>query len=131
MRDSKTFNGSGENVLILDDEFYFTDVMSGFLKGMNLNPTTFNDSHKALSHFKSRVDHYHCIITDLTMPNMDGLKFISEIRNINSTIPVILCTGFSEDVTEETASFYGITKFINKPVSRMDISNAFRQIFSN
>ena len=127
---STTFIGNNEKVLILDDEFYFTDVMQGFLNGMNLNPTTFNNSYDALAHIKSNPELYHCIITDLTMPNMDGMEFISEVRSINSKIPIILCTGFSEQVTEETAEYYGITKFLNKPVGKMDISNALRQILN-
>jgi PAS domain S-box-containing protein len=127
---SVSFNGNNENILILDDEYYFTDVMQGFLKGMNLNPMAFNNSHEALAHIKSNPDLYQGIITDLTMPNMDGLEFISEVRNINSSIPIILCTGFSEEVTQETASYYGITKFLNKPVSKRDISAALQEILN-
>jgi CheY-like chemotaxis protein len=122
--------GNGENVLVVDDEEFFISIMRDYLIHMNYNPSIFRDSMEALAEIKDNKSKYSLIITDLSMPNMSGIEFISEIKKMEIHVPIILCTGFSEDVTEDTAHYYGITQFLLKPVSKSDIERAISQIFS-
>ena len=54
--------------------------------------------------------------TDMTMPNLTGEKLAQQLMSIRADIPVILCTGFSEQISEEKAKKMGISEFIFKPL---------------
>ncbi len=62
------------------------------------------------------------------MPEMTGVQLTQEIRRISDTIPVILCTGYSETVTEQSASYYGITGFLMKPVNVYDLAKLINTV---
>jgi len=68
------------------------------------------------------------VVTDQTMPEMTGLQFVSEIRKIRESPPVVLCSGFSEQITPETLSRHRIDAFLMKPVSRRDLAETIRTI---
>ena len=84
--------------------------------------SAFSSSTDALLAFRADPESYDVVITDQTMPEMTGVQLTQEIRKINTTVPVILCTGYSETVTEHSAHYYGVTEFLMKPVSIQDLS---------
>ena len=85
-------------------------------------------SVEALELFKSQPDRFDMVITDMTMPNMTGDMLARELIKIRPDIPIILCTGFSEKITEEKAKGIGIRKFILKPISMSDLAKAIREV---
>jgi PAS domain S-box-containing protein len=121
-------HGKGENILIVDDKEFFLEIFKDGLDGIGYKATTCNSSLKALEIFKNNKEKYNLVITDQSMPDMTGVQFIEEIMKINAGIPIILCTGFSDIVTEESAAYYGITKFLMKPVNVPDLAQAVHEI---
>lgn len=83
---------------------------------------------EALELFRLKSHQFDLVITDLTMPNMTGVKLAGEIMSIRSDIPIILCTGFSEFISEERAKQMGIRKFIMKPIARRILAEAIREV---
>jgi CheY-like chemotaxis protein len=73
-------------------------------------------SVEALELFKTRPDSFDLVITDMTMPNLTGDRLAIELINIRPDIPIILCTGFSDQINEHKAGEMGIRKFILKPI---------------
>ena len=71
------------------------------------------------------------MITDQAMPEMTGVQLVSEIRKLNGNVPVILCTGYSETVSEQTIKHYLINKFLLKPISRRDLAQAVHEVLKN
>ena len=74
------------------------------------------NSVDALEHFRSRPNHYDLVITDQLMPNLTGLDLADNIKKIQPDIAVILCTAYSELITADVASDFGIDKILLKPV---------------
>ena len=68
------------------------------------------------------------VITDMDMPNMSGDKLASELVKIRPDIPILLCTGFSERMSEEKAVAMGIRKFLMKPITIKDLSKMIREV---
>ena len=64
---------------------------------------------EALKIFEKEPDRFDLVITDQTMPNMTGMEPAKIIMGIRSAIPIILCTGSSERVNEESAKAMGIS----------------------
>jgi PAS domain S-box-containing protein len=117
----KIHHGNGEKILIVDDELYFLELVYENLKTLGYNARAVQRSTEALDLIQTGPNEYDLLITDQTMPEMTGVQLIEEVRKINRTIPIILCTGFSEVVTEDSASYYGINRFLMKPVSLREL----------
>ena len=61
---------------------------------------------------------YDLIITDMTMPLMTGKELAGELKKTRSDIPIIICTGFSDQIDEKEAKEIGINAFVMKPIVR-------------
>ncbi|WP_299981100.1 response regulator, partial [Desulfobacula sp.] len=68
------------------------------------------------------------VITDLAMPNMPGDKLAAELAKIRPDIPILLCTGFSETMSEEKVASLGIKGFILKPIVMKDLARKIREV---
>ena len=62
------------------------------------------------------------------MPKMAGDRLAQKLMDINPQIPVILCTGFNEAITEEKALAMGIEKFVMKPVVKEELAYTVRTV---
>lgn len=116
--------GNGQRVLVVDDEFFFLDVVRQNLEYLGYQVTACQSSLKALEAYKQTSGKVDLLVTDQTMPEMTGIQLIAEIRKTGATMPVILCTGYSETVTEQSAKHYGINRFLLKPVTITDLAQA-------
>ena len=67
----------------------------------------------------------------MTMPKMTGDQLARRMMEIKPQIPVILCTGFNEAITEEKALDMGIDKFVMKPIIKDDLANTIRTVLDN
>ena len=85
-------------------------------------------SLEALEAFRDAPDKFDMVITDMDMPNMSGDKLASELVKIRPDIPILLCTGFSERMSEEKAVAMGIRKFLMKPITIKDLSKMIREV---
>ncbi|MGB3226298.1 MAG: response regulator, partial [Desulforhopalus sp.] len=120
--------GNGEKILIVDDEEYFLEVVYENLKMLGYHVQPFRNSLEALKEIIDNPYEYDLLITDQTMPEMTGVQLIQEVRKMDNTLPIILCTGFSEVVTEQSARYYGISHFLMKPVNVHDLATAVAKI---
>lgn len=119
--------GKGERVLIVDDERFCRDVIKESLVRLGYQVNVQESSRKALETFRQTPQCFDLVVTDQTMPELTGVQLIEAVRQYNKTIPVILCTGFSDTVTEQSAKHYGIDKFIMKPVNIKELARAAQE----
>ena len=122
--------GSNQKILVIDDEPFFLEVVRELLTGLEYAVTAEQSSQSALQRIHQDPTAFDLIITDQTMPEMTGVQLVSEIRHLNQQVPIILCTGFSEDINERTAQHYGISKFLQKPITRQQLAEAVHSIIS-
>ena len=80
-------------ILVVDDEENILEVIKARLEYNNFKVDIATSGKDALSLFKK--NDYSAVLTDLYMPEMDGFKLMSEIRNYNSEVPVIFLTAHS------------------------------------
>lgn len=117
-----------ERVLFVDDEQTLVDVGRQILENLGYRVTTKNSSKEALALFRSQSDHFDLVITDQTMPNMTGDELAKELISLRPDIPIIICTGFSTKVNEETACKMGIKALVMKPLVMRDIAETIRKV---
>jgi two-component system cell cycle sensor histidine kinase/response regulator CckA len=64
----------------------------------------------------------------MTMPHMTGDRLSSEALKIRPDIPIILCTGYSEKISQERAEGLGLRKYIEKPLTKEILANSVRKV---
>lgn len=113
-------HGQGKKVLVVDDEPELGTYLGNLLEFHGYLATVMSNSEDALELFREKPDVFVLLITDQTMPGMTGMDLIKAIREVRPDIPVILNTGFSNDIDAETASEMNIS-YLTKPVEAMTL----------
>lgn len=117
-----------ETIMLVDDEASIVKMESQILERLGYTVITRTSSIEALELFRSRPEDFQLIITDMTMPNMTGDELAVELMKIKPDIPVILCTGYSKKISDETASIIGIRAFAYKPIVKADLAKTVRDL---
>ena len=86
------------------------------------------DPLTALEIFKADPGAFDLLITDMAMPGMTGDQLAVEMFRIRPKLPAMLCTGYSETLSEQKAYDIGFSSFIMKPVDRIELALAVRKI---
>ncbi len=119
-----------ERILLVDDEAFIADMEKQMLERLGYQITSRTSSPDALEAFQTQPDKFDLVITDLTMPNMTGDKLAGELRKIRPDIPILLCSGFSEQMSKEKAASLGIKGFLMKPLVIRDLSKMIRRVLT-
>ena len=117
-----------ERILYIDDEVDLIHPVKAMLEKLGYTVTADNSSIHALEFFKNNPNDMDIVITDQTMPDMTGRELAAELKSIRPDIPIILCTGYSDQINEENARTMGISAFLLKPIIMRDISRTIREI---
>jgi PAS domain S-box-containing protein len=117
-----------EVILLVDDEKVMVDVTKQILERLGYTVVATTSSIVALEAFQEEPDEFDLVITDQTMPNMTGTQLARELIAVKPDIPVILCSGYPENVNLEEVRSIGIKKFITKPISKQDIAALIREV---
>ncbi|MBL0713649.1 MAG: response regulator, partial [Desulfosarcina sp.] len=118
----------GERILFVDDEPFQVDLATQMLGRMGYRVTVFTRSDEALAAFREAPDRFDLVITDMTMPHLTGDRLARELMAIRPDLPIILCTGYSEQVSEEKAVAMGIQGFAMKPLIMAELNKLIRRV---
>ncbi|MDJ0784503.1 MAG: response regulator [Desulfosarcinaceae bacterium] len=117
-----------ETVLYIDDEPFQIEIGKEALERLGYKVVAHANSVKALELFRESPMAFDLVITDMTMPNLTGDLLAAEMMRIRPDIPIIICTGYSERLSEENAEAMGIRGFILKPILIRDMAITIRRV---
>jgi signal transduction histidine kinase/ActR/RegA family two-component response regulator len=117
-----------ERILYVDDELPIVKMSQRLLEGLGYTVTARTRSDEALDLFKSKPYDFDLVVTDMTMPHMTGDKLAIELMRIRTNIPVILCTGYSKKISDESSAEMGIKAFAYKPIVKVDLAKTVRKV---
>ena len=120
--------GGTERILLVDDEVQIVRMEQQMLERLGYHVTVRTSSIEALEAFRAVPDKFDLVITDMTMPNMTGVEFAKKIIEIRPDIPMIICTGFSEQISEHKAITMGIRGYVMKPVVKRELAKKIREV---
>ena len=109
-------HGAGEHILLVDDETALVEILSRMLQRLQYRVTIANDGSSALQCFQEQPDAFDLVLTDQTMPRMTGIELALHVHSLRPETPVILCTGYSEQVSEDRVVRAGIQELLRKPI---------------
>ena len=125
---SETITGGTETILLVDDELQIVDSMGRMLRQYGYTVISCTDSLTALNTFRETPGRFDLVITDLTMPQMTGDRLSEEILKINADIPIILCTGHSAKLPDDSAASIGIQRYLQKPILTKELLSIIRDV---
>jgi len=102
-------------ILVVDDEEPMRKLIVSLLSPRGHQCLTANDGREALDKFMETK--FDALITDIVMPEMDGITLTKELSKHYQNLPVMVMTGYTEEYSAETAIASGAREFINKPFS--------------
>ena len=114
-------------IIFVDDEEALVRIGKEMLQGLGYEVIGVPSSLGALELFRAQPDQFDLVITDMTMPGMTGKELATNLLKIRPDIPIILCTGFSEIITEDEAKSIGIREFTTKPFNLRSIAGLVRK----
>jgi len=115
MVENLTKTSSKYTILVVDDEELIRNLVVTFLSRLGHSCFTATDGVDALN--KMKENRIHVVITDVKMPNMDGIMLTSEVSKQYPECPVMVMTAFDEEYSAGTAISVGAREFIKKPFS--------------
>jgi len=117
-----------ERILFVDDEEHLAELWGEMLESLGYFVTAHTSSMEALETFQANPDRFDLMITDMTMPQIIGTELSKEARRIRPELPIILCTGFSVQISEKEAEEMGIRRFLTKPLALLVLAQAIREV---
>lgn len=119
-----------ERILFVDDDKALADLNSRALKRFGYQVTAKTSSQEALALFRENPDTFDILVTDMTMPAMTGAELASQVLSIRPGFPIILCTGYSDIVDEDSAKNLGVRTYLTKPVTINQLAQAIHSVLN-
>jgi len=115
-------------VLFVDDEEMLVDLGKSMLEKLGYHATALNSPTEALEMVKKDPYFFDVVITDLTMPDIQGTELANRIKKLRPDLPVILITGLSSIIAAKEVSARGIDLILSKPLSMSSLAQAMTTI---
>jgi CheY-like chemotaxis protein len=120
------WKGTG-TVLLVDDEDSVRTVGKRMLTRAGFDVLLARDGQEGLDLFRQHAGEITCVVLDVTMPNMDGDECYEKIREIRSDVPVILSSGYTEQLVSDRFIGPAPAGFIQKPYVLGNLVKALRE----
>ncbi len=122
--------GKGQKIIFVDDEDALVELGKSMLEKLGYNAFATKSGMEALKLISNNPSKFDIVITDMTMPDIQGSQLALKIKEIRPDLPVILSTGFSNIADSENASPRGIDAVIAKPFTMNSLAHAINKILT-
>ncbi len=126
--DSAAASRGRELVLLIEDEAPVAQMTTRCLERLGYEVASCEDPLDAWQTFEEDPMAWDIVVTDQTMPGLTGQELARRMLERRPDLPIVLCTGFSETVTEESAKAIGIAAFLGKPVDPNKLAGTVRAL---
>ena len=115
-----------KHIFFLDDEPTIRKVVKETLEGSNFKVSCFGSPFECLARLRSQK--CHLLITDLKMPEKDGIELLEDVQHLAPWVPVLMITGYGDIPTAVKAMKAGAADFIEKPLDKKNFVRKIRSI---
>ncbi len=117
-----------ERILFVEDDELVVDAVRPLFESLGYKVVARMNGLEALEVFRPQPEKFDLVITDQTMPHMPGKVLAQELIRIRPDIPIILCTGYIDQITEEETKAMGIREYVMKPFVMDDMARVIRKV---
>ena len=117
--------------LVIDDRFEARSMLKSMLMEIGITQVfEANDGREGLKFVDAALDFVDIILCDWNMPNMDGIALLKQIRSVNNNMPFLMITGRGDVKSVATAKGAGVTAYILKSFSLMQLEAKVRIVMT-
>jgi PAS domain S-box-containing protein len=116
--------GDGERILFVDDERSLVRIADRNLRDLKYRCTVETDSTRALAIFRESPEAFDILVTDFSMPGLSGIELAQAVHAIRPDLPILMATGFIEDIPPENLEASGVFATIRKPLTKRELGDA-------
>ena len=120
-------HGSGR-ILLVDDEAHIRRSTGMVLEQLGYGVMAAAGAPEALELFTRNPRAFDLLITDISMPDMDGFQLTQQIKALRPDMPVIMITGYSEKTTHQETAARGVSAFMIKPFTKTELSKTVSDV---
>lgn len=130
VQEVQVVDGEKRTIILVDDEKDVLNLFEILLTKKGYSVEKFSSSVEALECFRADPKKFDLIITDQTMPDLTGVELAKKIKEMRADIPIMLLTGYSQQISKDNYEEFGINEFIVKPVLPTEFYEKVNKIFS-
>ena len=113
------------HIMLVDDEEMVRSVISEVLTDLSYHVVSFSCASEALDYYKKNVTEVDVVISDMRMPNMNGMQLYKKLINLNPNLLFIMLSGFVDEITlEENEN----TMILSKPITVKNIDSMIKKL---
>ena len=120
----------GGEILFVDDEPTIAELAKISLEKRGYSVSPFSEPEAALSTFEQNPHAFHVVITDMSMPGINGLQLAKRVRILRPDLPIIICTGFSDKIDSSEINELGAIELVIKPFTAAELIRAVEKALS-
>jgi PAS domain S-box-containing protein len=124
----KALDMGDEAILLVDDNQQLLETGSALLETLGYQVSCHSDPLMALEAFTKEPDKYSLVLTDYTMPKLNGRELYRELIRVRPDIKVVLCSGFGTNISEDSAEEEGFSAFLAKPFETRVLAKTIREV---
>lgn len=123
--------GRKKHILYVENDHEILDITKKILEYLGFEVTDTIWSEQAIRLMQSQPDNFDLVITDLGMPDMDGIELSKKIFELRPDIPIVLCTGKRNIESEEIKKNIGVNEILFKPFRIKEIKRTINKALND
>jgi PAS domain S-box-containing protein len=121
--------GRGERIVLVDDDAMVLECTAVMLRELGYAVRAHGEAARALEEIEARAEDVDLLLTDYSMPRMNGEELIGRARRVRPDLPVVLFSGCCEEDPGERARRLGIEALVMKPLRAAELARLLRDVF--
>ncbi|WP_457565871.1 response regulator, partial [Caldithrix abyssi] len=130
-KEAQVAQGRQQLVLIVEDDPEVRSLLEASLKKLNYRVMTAANGAEALKIINSAKDEIDAIITDLVMPEIDGVTLAKKVREMGIAIPVLFGTGYADEHLEKIVDSDYSRFILQKPYRLEELAKKLNEVLGN
>jgi PAS domain S-box-containing protein len=122
--------GNGRCIMLVDDDEAVRTIGTAIIKRLGFNPDTHSHPALALEAFRASPSKFCAVVSDYTMPEMNGIELTAHIMKIRPDTPIILASGFLQTETKNDAREAGVSSIVHKPFELQELVEQIRAVLN-
>jgi two-component system cell cycle sensor histidine kinase/response regulator CckA len=123
--ESQLPEGQG-TLLLVEDEPLVMRVEQEILESLGYKVVAFPSPVEARNYFERDPGRFDLVITDYAMPNMSGLELASSIKEVAPDVPILMCTGYNQNISASELKLFGIDQTLMKPFTAIELGRVLQ-----
>jgi len=119
----------GGTLLLVEDEPQVMRVEQEILESLGYQVVACQSPLEARRVFEENPERFDLVITDYAMPHMSGLELASSLKEVSPQVPVLLCTGYNQDLSENELKLFGVDQTLMKPFTALELGRKLQSMF--